>query len=95
MDVLIYGDSIRSPDLRHAVPVAIGDSFAYAERDGRRYAFISTIEAPRIRAAVDLEVVPPEELGLDERSRRRSAHARRASSSPRARDHRDSPGRER
>jgi Xaa-Pro aminopeptidase len=66
VDVLIYGDSIRSPDLRHAVPVAIGDSFAYAERDGRRYAFISTIEASRIRAAVDLEVMPPEELGLDE-----------------------------
>src|SRR2546423_5572244 len=62
----MYGDSIRSADLRHAVPVAIGDAFAYAERDGRRYAFISMIEAPRIRAAVDVEVVPPEERGGDE-----------------------------
>jgi Xaa-Pro aminopeptidase len=66
VDVLIYGDTIRSPDLRHAVPVAITDPFAYAERDGRRYVFISTIEGKRIRAALDVEVVTPEELGLDE-----------------------------
>ncbi|HEX3290395.1 MAG TPA: Xaa-Pro peptidase family protein [Gaiella sp.] len=66
MDVLIYGDTVRSPDLRHAVPVAIADAFLYAERDGRRYVFIATIEAERIRAAVDVEVVPPDELGLDE-----------------------------
>jgi Xaa-Pro aminopeptidase len=66
VDVLIYGDTIRSADLRHAVPVAIGDAFLYAERDGRRYVFISTIEASRIREAVDVEVVPPEELGVDD-----------------------------
>jgi Xaa-Pro aminopeptidase len=66
VDVLIYGDTIRSPDLRHAIPVAISDPFAYAERDGSRYAFISLIEADRIREAADVEVVPPEELGLDE-----------------------------
>ena len=66
MDVLIHGDTIRSPDLRHAVPVAIGDPFAYAEHDGRRYVFISVIEAERVREATDVEVVPPEELGLDE-----------------------------
>jgi Xaa-Pro aminopeptidase len=66
VDVLIYGDTIRSPDLRHAVPIAIGDPFTYAECDGRRYAFVSTIEAARIREAVDVEVVSPDDLGVDE-----------------------------
>jgi Xaa-Pro aminopeptidase len=68
----MYGDTVRSPDLRHALPLAIGDPFLYAERDGRRYAFISTIEAPRIRAAAgDVEVVPPDQLGADELIARR------------------------
>jgi len=35
-DVLIYADSMRSPELRHEVPVAVADPFLYVERDGRR-----------------------------------------------------------
>ena len=35
-NVLIVGDTVRSPELRHEVPVAIGDPFLYAELDGRR-----------------------------------------------------------
>ena len=31
-DVLIYGDTIRSPELRHEVPVPIPDAFLYAEK---------------------------------------------------------------
>ena len=65
-DVLIYGDTIRSADLRHAVPVAIGDSFAYAEREGRRYVFVHAIEARRVGEVDGLEVVTTDELGLDE-----------------------------
>ena len=36
-DVLIYGDTIRHPELRHEVPLTLGDPFLYAEKDGRRH----------------------------------------------------------
>ena len=55
-DVLIYGDTIRSPELRHEVPVAIGDPFLYAERDGVRHvvgqlAGVAAARRARARAA--------------------------------------------
>jgi Xaa-Pro aminopeptidase len=66
-DLLIYADTIRSPELRHAVPATITDPFLYAERDGRRYAVISQLDADGARAAAPgLEVLAPEELGQDE-----------------------------
>ena len=34
-DVLIYADTIRSPEMRHEVPIGIPDPFLYVERDGR------------------------------------------------------------
>ena len=33
-DVVIYADTIRSPELRHEVPLALPDPFLYIERDG-------------------------------------------------------------
>ena len=33
-DVLIHGDTMRSPELRHEVPVPIPDAFLYAEKEG-------------------------------------------------------------
>ncbi|HEX6702056.1 MAG TPA: Xaa-Pro peptidase family protein [Gaiellaceae bacterium] len=66
MDVLIYGDTFRSADLRHAVPIAIGTPCAYAERERRRYVFIHAMEAQRVAGLDGLEVVTTEELGLDE-----------------------------
>lgn len=66
-DVLIIGDSIRSPDMRHAVPVAIGDPFFYAERDGRASAVVVSFERERVEAlAMGLDVRTFEEAGLDE-----------------------------
>jgi Xaa-Pro aminopeptidase len=65
-DVLIFGDSIRSPDLRHEVPVAIPDPFLYVEADGRRAAVIHALEVPRVRGLEGIEIVPLEEVGLDE-----------------------------
>jgi Xaa-Pro aminopeptidase len=66
-DVLIYGDTIRTPELRHEVPLAIVDPFLYLERDGRRLAVVSVIERDRVAAAApDLELLAPEELGYDE-----------------------------
>jgi Xaa-Pro aminopeptidase len=66
-DVLIYGDTVRVPELRHEVPVAIPDGFIYAEKDGRRTAVLHSLEIPRVREeAPELEIVPLEQLGSDE-----------------------------
>jgi Xaa-Pro aminopeptidase len=66
-DVLIHGDTIRSPELRHEVPVPIPDAFLYAEKDGRRVVILHSLEIPRVREdAPELEIVPLEQLGTDE-----------------------------
>ena len=65
-DVLIYGDTIRSPELRHEVPVPVPDPFIYVERNGSRWAFVGSLEVPRMQEVDGLEAVPLEELGLDE-----------------------------
>jgi Xaa-Pro aminopeptidase len=65
-DVLIVGDTVRSPELRHEVPIGVPDPFLYAERDGRRFVLVSSLEAPRIRELDRYEIVAPEELGHDD-----------------------------
>ena len=66
-DVLILADSTRSPEMRHEVPVAIPDTFLYAERGGRRVVVVSSLEAVRVgEADPGLEVIPLESLGVDE-----------------------------
>jgi Xaa-Pro aminopeptidase len=66
-DVLIYGDTMRSPELRHEVPVLIPDPFLYAEKDGRRVVILHSLEIPRVREdAPGLEIVALEKLGTDE-----------------------------
>ena len=65
--VLIHADSIRSPDMRHAVPVAVPDPFLYVEQNGMRAAVVTAFEVPRIAAAdPGIETIPPEEFGIDE-----------------------------
>jgi Xaa-Pro aminopeptidase len=66
-DVLLIGDSICSPELRHEVPVEIGDPFLYAEVGGRRVAVVWSVEGDRI-AAVDptIEIVPSETFPIDQ-----------------------------
>ena len=64
-DVLIHADSIRSPELRHEVPVAVPDAFLYVEHDERRIAVVSALESERISAA-GIEAIPPERFGVDE-----------------------------
>jgi Xaa-Pro aminopeptidase len=65
--VLIYGDTVRSAELRHEVPVEIGDPFLYAEVDGRRVAIVWSIEGDRI-AKLDptIEIVPAETFPSDD-----------------------------
>ncbi|MEX0850420.1 MAG: Xaa-Pro peptidase family protein [Gaiellaceae bacterium] len=65
--ILIIGDTIRNPELRHEVPLGIPDGFVYAELDGRRIVAISSMEAMRVEALdMGLEVRPTEEFGADE-----------------------------
>ena len=65
--VLIVGDTMRTPELRHEVPLGIPDSFFYAELDGRRVVAISAMEASRVEGlGTGLEVRPLEEFGADE-----------------------------
>jgi Xaa-Pro aminopeptidase len=65
-DILIYGDTIRSPELRHEIPLTIPDPFLYAERDGTRHVYIGALELARVRELPNLEVHPYEEVGWDE-----------------------------
>ena len=66
-DVLIVGDTLRSPELRHELPIAIGDPFLYAEHDGRRIVLTNVLEADRLAAAApDVERLLGEELGRGE-----------------------------
>jgi Xaa-Pro aminopeptidase len=65
-DLLIYGDTVRSPELRHEVPVPVPDPFLYVERNGSRYAFVGSLELPRMQELDGLQAVPLDELGMDE-----------------------------
>src|SRR5207253_1404159 len=59
-DVLIYGDTVRHPELRHEVPLALGDPFLYLEKDGRSHIVITDFEWPRLQeAGVDAELISP------------------------------------
>jgi Xaa-Pro aminopeptidase len=66
MGVLIYGDSVRTPALRHEVPVAIGDPFLYLETNGTRAVTSSALERPRLEGLDGIDLIGLEELGWDE-----------------------------
>lgn len=66
MPVLIYGDTVRSPAMRHEVPIAIMDPFLYLETNGTRAVVASALERPRLEEAGGLDVIGLEELGWDE-----------------------------
>jgi Xaa-Pro aminopeptidase len=65
--ILICGDTLRSPELRHEVPLGIGDQFLYLETNGRRAVLTNVLEVDRIaQQAPDLERLLGEQLGRDE-----------------------------
>ena len=75
--VLIIGDTMRNPEMRHEVPIGIPDPFLYAEVDGRRIVAISSMEAIRVEGlGTGLDVHTFEEYGADElRRTHRDRHA--------------------
>jgi Xaa-Pro aminopeptidase len=66
-DVLIYADTVRSPSMRHEVPILVPDSFLYAERDGARHTVSTSFEVDRIAAIPGgPQAHPSEEYGFDD-----------------------------
>ena len=65
-DVLIWADTIRSPEMRHEVPVVIPDPFLYLERDGQRHVVITPFEVERIEGQDGIRPHAREEFGWDE-----------------------------
>src|SRR3990170_8730802 len=66
-DVLIVADTVRSPELRHEVPLAVPDPFLYAEVGGKRSVLVSSLESGRIEElGIGLEVLTYEDAGIDE-----------------------------
>jgi Xaa-Pro aminopeptidase len=67
VNILIYGDTLTSPALRHEVPISIGDPFLYLESDGRRAVLTNALEDERIaRDAPEIERLLEDHLGRDE-----------------------------
>jgi Xaa-Pro aminopeptidase len=65
--LLFYGDTERSPALRHELPVPIGDPFLLGIVDGRLHVVASSLERTRIEATVpDAVLHHYDELGFRE-----------------------------
>ena len=64
-DVLIFADSVGSPEMRHEVPVLVPDPFLYVEKDGQRYTASTAFEVERIKEA-GIEAYAWEKFGYDE-----------------------------
>jgi Xaa-Pro aminopeptidase len=65
-DVVIYADTVRSPELRHEVALGVPDPFLYVEKDGKKHIVIGSMEIPRLADLGLFELHPNEEFGLDE-----------------------------
>jgi Xaa-Pro aminopeptidase len=64
--VVICGDTVRSPELRHEVPLIAPDPLIYVEQNGSRHVFAGALEVPRLAELDGLESFAFEELGNDE-----------------------------
>ncbi|MFZ1994481.1 MAG: hypothetical protein WAU75_10245, partial [Solirubrobacteraceae bacterium] len=63
--LLLYGDTERSPAMRHEIPVGIGDALLFAEVDGRKAILTSWLERDRIAAVLpDAELLDFIDLGM-------------------------------
>ena len=49
-DVLIHGDTVRDPAMRHEIPLMVPDPFLYAEAGDERHVVVSSLERSRIEA---------------------------------------------
>ncbi len=66
MNVLMFADTVRSPELRHEIPHTVADPFLYGEVGDSRFTVIRSLETQRMREIPNLDVVPVEDFGYDE-----------------------------
>ncbi len=65
--LLLFGDTERSPAIRHEVPLVILDPLMFCERDGRRFVLAKHLERTRIeRALPDAEILDFLDFGMKE-----------------------------
>jgi Xaa-Pro aminopeptidase len=64
--LLIVGDTFRSPEIRHEVPLGVPDPFLYVEVDGARHAVVPALELDRVGGLGAIEAHAFEEYGYDE-----------------------------
>jgi Xaa-Pro aminopeptidase len=64
--ILIFADTVRTPELRHEVPHSVTDPFLYVEHDGSRYAVLRSLEVARMSEVPGIDPLPLEDFGLDE-----------------------------
>jgi Xaa-Pro aminopeptidase len=63
--LILYGDTERSPTMRHEVPIAIGDPFLVAVSGKRTWISCSSLERERVAACrPDAELLDLDELGF-------------------------------
>src|SRR5918996_4310591 len=65
--ILLYGDTVRYPSMRHEVPLEIIDPFLIVARDGHALVLTNSLEAERItKVRPDAELLLIDELGFYE-----------------------------
>src|SRR5690242_15891968 len=65
--ILLYGDTVRHPAIRHEIPLVIIDALLFAARNGQRYVLTSDLESARIaRALPDAELLLTADVGYFE-----------------------------
>ncbi len=65
--ILLYGDTIRYPSVRHEIPIAIVDPLLFVARDDHASVLTSTLEIARIAEALpDADLLTIDELGFFE-----------------------------
>jgi Xaa-Pro aminopeptidase len=63
--ILLCGDTVRDPALRHEVPLVIVDPFVFVEREGQALVLTSSLERARIAEELpDADLLTVEELGF-------------------------------
>ena len=64
--ILMYADTIRSADMRNAIPHAVHDPFLYVEHGDERFTVVRSLEVARMSEVPDMRRCAPEEFGFDE-----------------------------
>lgn len=64
--VLLFSDTVRSPEMRREIAHVVNDPFFYVEHGGKRRVLVRALEIQRMREVPDLEAHVLEEYGVDD-----------------------------